>query len=294
MNSQSLLGGVLLLGASFIWGIAYIPTRYLGEQNVSVFLELLIRYSFPFTIFGLIYFKKIIKTPFSIIKKCLLTGSILFFSIVCTIYGIRIVQYGSIGLLLVSLNIILVPLYFVFYYKQKLPGNLIVGSALSFTGIVLLTIGTSNTPLNIGIFLCILASIGYTFYIIICSKMLTGDLEPGILQFFQSLSFLILCTPLILLQKDSFSNVNWSNPTVLQACLFIGLGAGTLGYQLFFYGQKMSNPIVTTLILSSQIIFSMIADLILFKIELSIIQIIAYICIITAVFIAPLQIKKTN
>lgn len=56
----------------------------------------------------------------------------------------------------------------------------------------------------------------------------------------------------------------------------------------------MSHPIVTTLILSSQIIFSMIADLILFKIELSIIQIIAYLCIITAVFIAPLQIKKTN
>ena len=294
MNSKSLLGTFLLLGASFIWGIAYIPTRYLGANNVSVFLELLIRYSFPFVIFGIIYFQKVFKTPFNIIKNCLITGSVLFFAIICSIYGLRMVQYGSIGLLVLSLNVIFVPLYFVIHYKQKLSKNLITGIILSFTGTIILTIGSANTPLNIGVVLCLFAGIGYTAYIILCSKILPTDLNPGIVQFYQSVPFIILCVPIVLFQSTSSTAINWSNPTLIQAVLFIGLGAGTIGYQLFFYGQRLSHPIVTTLVLASQTIFSTIADLLLFKIELSIIQIIAYICIILAVFIAPLETKKAN
>ena len=294
MNSKSLLGTFLLLGASFIWGIAYIPTRYLGANNVSVFLELLIRYSFPFVIFGIIYSQTIFKTPLSIIKNCLITGSVLFFAIICSIYGLRMVQYGSIGLLVLSLNVIFVPLYFVIHYKQKLSKNLIIGIILSFTGTIILTIGTTNTPLNIGVILCLLAGIGYTAYIILCSKILPSDLNPGIVQFYQSVPFIILCVPIVLFQSTSSTAINWSNPTLIQAVLFIGLGAGTIGYQLFFYGQRLSHPIVTTLVLASQTIFSTIADLLLFKIELSIIQIVAYICIIMAVFIAPLETKKAN
>ena len=295
MNSKSLLGISLLLGASFIWGVAYIPTRYLGSNNVSVFLELLIRYSFPFVIFGIIYFQKFFKTPFSIIKNCLITGSVLFFAIICSIYGLRMVQYGSIGLLVLSLNVIFVPLYFVIHYKQKLSKNLIIGIILSFTGTIILTIGTANTPLNIGVIICLLAGIGYTAYIILCSKILPADLNPGIVQFYQSIPFIILCIPIVLFQSHSSgTTINWSNPTLIQAILFIGLGAGTIGYQLFFYGQRISHPIVTTLVLASQTIFSTIADVFLFKIELSILQIIAYICIIAAVFIAPLQAKKAN
>ena len=294
MNSKSLLGTFLLLGASFIWGIAYIPTRYLGANNVSVFLELLIRYSFPFVIFGIIYFQKVFKTPFNIIKNCLITGSVLFFAIICSIYGLRMVQYGSIGLLVLSLNVIFVPLYFVIHYKQKLSKNLITGIILSFTGTIILTIGSANTPLNIGVVLCLFAGIGYTAYIILCSKILPTDLNPGIVQFYQSVPFIILCVPIVLFQSTSSTAINWSNPTLIQAVLFIGLGAGTIGYQLFFYGQRLSHPIVTTLVLASQTIFSTIADLLLFKIELSIIQIVAYICIIMAVFIAPLETKKAN
>ena len=294
MNSKSLLGTFLLLGASFIWGIAYIPTRYLGANNVSVFLELLIRYSFPFVIFGIIYFQKIFKTPFNVIKNCLITGSVLFFAIICSIYGLRMVQYGSIGLLVLSLNVIFVPLYFVIHYKQKLSKNLIIGIVLSFTGTIILTIGTSKTPLNIGVVICLFAGIGYTAYIILCSKILPTDLNPGIVQFYQSIPFMILCIPIVLFQSTASTAINWSNPTLIQAILFIGLGAGTIGYQLFFYGQRLSHPIVTALILASQTIFSTIADVLLFKIELSIIQILAYICIIAAVFIAPLETKKAN
>lgn len=294
MHSKSLLGVFLLLGASLIWGVAYIPTRYLGANNVSVFLELLIRYSFPFVIFGIIYFQKVFKTPFSVIKNCLITGSVLFFAIISTIYGLRMVQYGSIGLLVLSLNVIFVPLYFVIHYKQKLSKNLIIGIVLSFTGTTILTIGTSNTPLNIGVILCLFASIAYTAYIILCSKILLADLNPGLVQFYQSIPFIILCIPIVLFQSYSSETINWSNPTLIQAVLFIGLGAGTVGYQLFFYGQRISHPIVTTLVLASQTIFSTIADVFLFKIELSTLQIIAYICIIAAVFIAPLQGKKAD
>ena len=292
MNSKSLLGAFFLLCASLIWGIAYIPTRYLGEQNVSPFLELLVRYTIPFLIFGSIYFKKIIKTPFHIIKNCVLTGIVLFFAIVTSIYGIRMIQYGSMGLLLLSLQVIFVPIYFTIFKKQKLSFILSIAIILSFTGTVILT-GSTDTSLNLGALLCFLASLGYTIYIILCSKILTAEVEPTILQFYQSATFILLCLPIVLWNNNSIQMIDWSNANLYYAFLFIGIGAGTLGYQFFFYGQKMTSPITTSLILSTQIVFSAIADVLIFHIQLTNTQLLAYACITTAVFLVPFQ-KKTS
>ena len=293
MNSKSLLGISLLLGASFIWGVAYIPTRYLGEQNVSPFLELLIRYTIPFVIFGSIYFKKIVKTPLHIIKNCVLTGIVLFLAIVTSIYGIRMVQFGSMGLLLLSLQVIFVPIYFTIFKKQKLSLILSIAIILSFTGTIILT-GATNTSLNLGALLCFLASLGYTLYIILCSKILTTDVEPTILQFYQSATFIVLCLPIVLWNSSSLQMINWSNPNLYYAFLFIGVCAGTLGYQFFFYGQKMASPITTSLILSTQIVFSAIADVLIFQIQLTNTQLLAYTCITIAVFLVPFQKKAKS
>lgn len=289
MNLKYSLGVLLLLLASFIWGIAYIPTRYLGSEGVSVFLELLVRYSFPIIIFGVFSYNKITKVSTEEIKKCMLTGLVLFLALALSVYGIREIEYGSMGLLLISLNLIFVPLYFVIVKKSKISKKLLIASLIAIFGIYLLTMGKGVAKLNIGAILCFLASFAYTAYIILSSSILSKDTHPITLHFYQSLTFVTLCLPLVLLNYESIANINWGNTNLYLAFSFIGLLAGTLAYQLFFYGQKLSNQVTTALVLSSQTVFSSLSDIIIFKITLTHTQIAAYIMITIAIFIVAFK-----
>ena len=289
MNLRYSLGVVLLLLASFIWGIAYIPTRYLGQEGVSVFFELLVRYTFPVIIFGVFSNSKIAKVSKEEVKKCMITGLVLFLALVFSVYGIRKIEYGSMGLLLISLNLIFVPLYFVIIKKSKISKILLTASVMAMFGIFLLTVNDKTSSLNIGSLLCFLASLAYSAYIILCSSVLSKDTHPITLHFYQSLTFVILCLPLVLLNYESILNINWDNKILYLAFSFIGMIAGTLAYQLFFYGQKLSNQITTVLVLSSQTIFSSLSDILIFKITLTHTQIAAYAMIIIAIFMVAFK-----
>ena len=212
MNSKpQLLGTGSLILAAFIWGTAFIPTRYLGSQGISVFLELLVRYSVPLLIFGILSFKQIRKTPKELVKKCMLTGLILFSALTLSIYGVRAIKYGSMGLLLISLNVVFVPLYFVIAKQKRISLLLIVAVILSLLGSVLLTYSNLGFSFDIGTVFCFLASLCYTAYIILCSKILTEDIPANVLQFFQSMTFVVLCIPLAIITQSFDANINFSD-----------------------------------------------------------------------------------
>lgn len=296
MKSHNRSGSVLLLCASFIWGVAFVSTRYLGSQGFGVFFEILIRYFTPFLIFGLFYFKEIIKTPFRTIKVAILTGLILFITIILSIYGIRMVAKGSMGLLFLSLYVIFVPITTLLLKKENLSPMLISAACISFLGTILLRMEQAPGETNIGIMLCFLASIGYTVYIILCSKVLGNEVSAPILQFFQSVIFLSLTIPIFfLLEFPKMPPIDFTNYKLLSAILYKGIFSGTLAYLCYFNGQKLVSPTRTAVILAMQSVFGALADYTIFRINLSFISILGYILIISATFMVSINInKKTN
>ena len=293
-KKKTLLGVLLLLSAAFIWGVAFIPTRFIGEAGLSPFLELFIRNACPFIIFGTIFHKKIRLASKSTIKNSMLVGSILFVAILLSIYGIRMIEFGSTGILLISIDVILVPLFFVLFKKKFISPVLLIASFLSLSSSLMLAWGNLSNPFNLGVLLCLLASFGYSAYIIMCSKVLDGDTHPIALQFYQSLTFMLWCIPFVLIiDLPNFSTIDWTSTRLISSLLYIGLLAGTIGYQLYFFGQRISSPTVTALILSADIIFAIIADILLFDIQLNIWQVTAYTLIVLSVFSIPFQEKSS-
>lgn len=288
-------GVILLLISSLIWGTAYIPTRYLGTQNVGVFFELLVRYAFPMVIFAIIAFKDIRKTSKTDMKKYMLTGLMLFLALTLAVYGVRAITYGSMGLLLISLNTIFVPLYLVVAKKQKIAKMLIAASILSMCGAVLLTLNSDlKIKIELGFVLCILASVCFSAYIILCSKVLKGtDTKPAVLQFFQSLVFVALCSILVFRDMDALRAINFS-PNVYLALAFIGILTGTVAYYLYFYAMKITDPTTTGVILDSQIIISVVSEVIISRISLSTTQIVAYLMVISAILLASYSSNKKS
>jgi len=286
---NSIKGSISLIIASLIWGLAYIPTRYLGTYNFGVFFEMLIRYSISVLILGCFYYKKIILLSFRDVKYYLIIGCILFFSIILSIYGIRIIYYGSIGLLLLSLNIVFVPILNFIFYKQKIPKIILLCIIISLLGSILLTFGAPNTPPNIGVLFCFIASIGYSLYIIMCSRILNTNISPNILQFYQGVVFVVLSLPLFFIFDfpiiKTIPSETWFSPYIILSMIFISIFAGTIGYQLFFYGQKHSSPEITALILSCQSVFASLSDFFIFKIQISNLQKLSYCLIFLSIMI---------
>ncbi len=283
-------GIILLLISSLIWGTAYIPTRYLGSQNVGVFFELLVRYAFPLVIFAVLAFKDIRKTDRVSMKKYMLTGVVLFLALALAVYGVRTITYGSMGLLLISLNTIFVPLYLVIAKKQKVAKTLILASIMSMCGVFLLTLDNFKIKIELGFILCILASVCFSAYIILGSKILKGtNAKPSVLQFYQSLVFVVLCSVLVLTDIKSVRAIDFSNINIYIALAFIGVLAGTMAYYLYFYALKITDPTTVGVLLDSQIIFSVVSEVIIFKMNLTTTQIIAYLMVIVAIFLVSFR-----
>lgn len=311
MNRKAVTAIAALLVASLIWGVAFIPTRYNGEIGIGVFFEILFRYTVPLIIFGVIAFKKIKVTSKTVIRNSVITSVCLFLALSCSIYGVRAVTYGSIGILLISLSVILVPIASMLIYKKRVPLILFLSATVSLTAIIVLTReqgallissvepaditgavastvsnATHTITPNIGILICVIASFGYTAYILLSNRMMKNDTPPEVLLFFQSLTFVVLSIPLVLiLERDSLMAIDisvWTNPKTWLSLGYIGLCAGTIAYYLYFFGHKYSAPTTVAVILSSQKIFATIADIVIVKITLNTSQIVAYLMIIVA------------
>ncbi len=324
MNGKAVTAIIALLVASLIWAVAFIPTRYNGELGIGVFFEILFRYTVPLIIFGVIAFKKIKCTSKTVIRNSVITSVCLFVALSCSIYGVRAVSYGSIGILLVSLSVILVPIASMLIYKKRVPLILFLSATVSLTAIIILaneqgalfvssvdplditgTIsstvsGATNiiTP-NIGILICVVASFGYTAYILLSNRIMKNDTPPEVLLFFQSLTFVVLSIPLVLfLERESLMAIDisvWTDPKTWLSLGYIGFCAGTIAYYLYFFGHKYSAPTTVAVVLSSQKIFALIADIVIIKITLNTSQIVAYLMIIVATLTVAIYVgRKTS
>lgn len=288
-------GGLLLLCASFIWGFTFIPTRYLGRLGFGVFFEILCRFSGPIILLTPFFAKRIFSMPKEDIKNSILAGMTLFSGIVLTVLGLRMVRYGTVGVFLLSLYTVFVPLYFALRFKQRISPPAAAAVALAVFGALCLAWGNPGSPPNLGMLLCVLASLSYAGYIIFCA-LKAQNVSPQGFQFFQCLGILALALPLFFIfEKASLpaSTPLWNSAKLWGAMFFLAFAGGTLAYQFFFYGQMKAEPTAAAIILSMQSVFGAIAEVVLFRINLGIIAWLGCGMIFAATLLVSLP-KKQN
>lgn len=282
-----------LLCSSLLLAMAFIPTRYLGTQGVGVFSEIFIRYLTP-AILLIIFFPRCVRTISrrSIIQS-MITGVLLWIALIFAIYGIRTIEYGSMGLLLVTLYVLIVP-FITAILERRLPSiTLVLCAIVCFAGLTLLIIGKPLGRPNIGTLLCFLASIFYAFYLIFSSSILDSNISAFSLHFYQSIAIVIISIPaMFFLEKTSLVECIQNTSHLLNLLLslaFIGFFIGFITYQCLFYGQKHLSPTLVVIILSTKNVFGAILDIAIFNIPITDIQYIAYGVVILATAVASLS-----
>ncbi|MGL5253636.1 MAG: DMT family transporter [Brevinema sp.] len=262
----------LLLISSIIWGLAYIPTRFLGQMNFGVFFELLWRFSIPTLILGLIFNRRIRAMSSKSRTNSLLAGLVLFIGLFCAVQGLRTVSSPTVGFFLLSLNTILIPIYSLVRYGKRPSGLILFASIGATAGSILMAWGDPRVPPNFGTLLCFLSTIAFSAYIILCSHIAKNIIPQGLL-FYHCLSFVVISIPLFLLfelqgVKEMGASI-WSNPHLWQSVLYQGIGSGTIAYLLYFYGMKHTPAAAAAIILAMQSVVGASAEYFIFGVRLN-------------------------
>lgn len=296
-------GELMLLLTAFIWGVAFVAQRagmdYVGPFTLNGIRCFIGALTLLPVIIIMDYQKK--KRPISedemetmeidrgvekknLIQGGMLCGIIFFLASSLQQIGMVYTTAGKAGFI-TALYIVLVPLLGIFL-KHKVGPVLWFCVALAAVGLYLLCI-KEDFSIGRGDLLVLSSALGFALHILAIDHF--SPKTDGVkLSCFQFLVCGILSTPVMLI----WENVNWTN---IISCWLPILYAGVLScgvaYTLQVIAQKHTEPTVTSLILSLESVFAVIAGIALLHEQISVREAFGCIIMFTAIILAQIPMK---
>lgn len=282
---KNLKGNLLLALAAFIWGTAFVA-QSTGLKHISPFMFNTIRNILGcLVLIPVIIFTAKKKKTFKITRE-LITGGILCGIALCFAsnfqqFGLLEAEPGKAGFI-TSLYIIIVPLIQTFGGK-KITKNAIVAIVIAIVGMYLLCMSESLS-INKGELLVFICSIFFSFHILIIDKYSAkvDGTALACIQFF-------CCALLSGICALKFETLNFSD--VKQAVfplIYTGVFSSGIAYTLQIIGQKYSSPVLATIVMSLESVFSALAGWIILKDTMSSQEIAGAVLIFTAIICAQI------
>jgi len=292
------LGNMLLLLTAIIWGFAFVAQRT-GMEYIGPFTFNGIR----FIVAGValipviaIFSKNDKHTQTVEGKKTLLKGGI--YSGVALFLASSLQQIGLVyttagkGGFITSLYVVIVPIIGLFL-REKIKKSMWISVMLATVGLYLLSVGP-NFTINFGDFLVLLCAIGFAFHIIIINQFSNkvDSVKMSCIQFFVAG---ILSIPIFLVTEDiNIQNIISSWMPILYA----GVLSGGVAYTLQIVGQKYTDPVSASLLLSLESVFSVIGGILLLQEFISTKELIGcaimFIAIVISQFVSESKDEITN
>ena len=279
---------------AIIWGSAFVAQSkgmdYLGPFSFNGIRSIIAVIFLSIVLLFIIVKNK--KNPdFKLFKnKKALIGSIfcgiaLMFSTSTQQIGISMTSVGKSGFI-TSLYIILVPILGLLL-KKKVPIKIWFCVGIVLVGLYLLCIKNS-VKIEIGDIFLLLSAFGFAVQILIVDSI-SQDINTILLSIIQLSAVAILSLfPICIIEQPSISNTLDAMPYLL----FAGVLSSGIAYTLQIVGQKYTNPIVASLIMSLESVFAAITGWLFLNEILSLNETIGCILIFIAIIISQIDFKK--
>ena len=299
MNSKRLKGIVYLFLTSIIWGGSFI-SQFLGGNAIGSFSFIAYRGLFGcMTITFLILFNNE-KIAHKIcffrddedkkltIKNSIWCGIVLFLAMITQQIGVEVTDTAKSGLI-TSLEVILVPIIMLIFFKKKIKIVTWIFIITTMIGIMLLSIN-SVSGINVGDLLVFISAILYSITVIQIPQYII-NVDPFKFSFFRFAVVGILCfSCALILREEPFNYEKFS--IALPSILFSGIMSSGVAYTLQVLGQQYCEPVIATLIMSLEGIFAAIFGWIFLGQGLNLVQILGI--IIAFISIVIVQITDAN
>lgn len=294
MNKNSLRGESMLLLTAFIWGIAFVAQR-VGGDIVGPFTFNAVRmFIGGFTLLPCIYLlrnKSTIKKEQAVTKKQLLSknkklyiggilcGAILFIAGSLQQIGLTYTTASKAGFI-TALYIIIVPILGIFL-KKRPSITLWISILIALFGMYLLCI-TDGFKIATGDILIILCAFSFSVHILVIDYFspFVDGVKMSCIQFFVCGLFSSIAMFLVETPHISFIFQAWI------PLLYTGILSCGVAYTFQILGQKKVNPVIASLIMSLESVFSALGGWILLGESLSSRELIGCIFVFAAIILA--------
>lgn len=283
----------IIWGGSFIsqlfGGLAIGSFSFCGYRClvgcITIFIMILVDNKLKLNKF--IFFRKDENKLYTI-KASLWCGIFLFLAMVTQQIGVQMTDTAKSGLI-TSLEAIIVPILTLILYKRKIKLITWFFIILTVVGIMMLSLN-SLTGINLGDIIVFISAIIYSVTVIQVQEYVLS-IDPLKFSFFRFvmvgfLGFLMA----VIMRENFYSIINIKN--AMPSILYSGILASGVAYTFSIIGQKYSEPIIATLIMSLEGIFAAILGWIILNQSLNLIQIIGI--IIAFLSIVAVQITDYN
>lgn len=294
-KNKNLLGIIVLLICSLIWGSTFIAQKF-ASNDIEPFLFTGTRFILGGVIilpFALFFYKKDVKEEKQINKKSLLFGGI-----ICGLFlalaswsqqvGIGETTVSKAGFI-TGLYTVFVPIFAFIFFKQKNGINVVIGVILATLGLYFISmINAGPLSLQFGDLMLLLSALLFTFQIISVDYFSRKN-NAICLSCLQMFTCGLLCMILSLIfEKNSLEGIIKSIGPILYA----GIMSSGIAYTFQVIGQKLcKNPTVSTLVMSLESVFSCIFGLIILNESLTCYEIVGCIMMFFAIIISQISFR---
>ncbi|WP_288327493.1 DMT family transporter [uncultured Clostridium sp.] len=297
MKESKLKGNSMLILTALIWGTAFVA-QSVGMDFVGPFTFLAAR-----SIIGGIVLipcifllnkigskdKKIEKKEN---KKDLIVGGVLCGIVLCAASSLQQVGiiYTSVGKagFITALYIVIVPILGLFL-KKKVQSNVWLSVVISMVGLYLLCV-KENLGINKGDFLMFLSAFVFSIHILVIDHFspIVDGVKMSCIQFF--VCGIIAFIPAVIFENPELKNII----AAYMPILYSGIMSCGVAYTLQIVGQKYTDPVLASLILSLESVFAALSGWLILKEVFSGKELIGCILVFSAIIMAQLPSKSSS
>ena len=255
MNKKSYFGDLTLLLAAFIWGTAFVA-QIAGMDRIGPFTFNTSRSVIAILCLGLYLWISKIKFPenkVELLKAGVICGFLIFVGTSLQQIGLQYTTAGKTGFI-TSFYILIIPFLGIFL-KHKIDLSIWISVIIGFIGLYLLAVPSlTDFSVNKGDFIVFLGSFCWAGHILVIDHYYK-KFNPICLSFLQ---FVVL-TILSAICSFAFENETLTLYNIAaswKAIAYAGFMSSGIAYTLQMIGQKYTNPVVASLILSLEAVFA--------------------------------------
>lgn len=279
---------MILFLASIVWGFAFVAQRLGGNIGTYTFNALRFALGAVSLIPVIKVFEKDVdkQKAHKTIKPGILCGIFLFTASTFQQYGVVLTDYAGKSGFITDFYIILVPIFAMILFKEKVNKQALIGAVISIIGFYFLCINLSLT-ICLGDILLFVCAIFFAFHILAIDHF-ANNTYPLRLSLYQ------FATCSILSFIASFIFESYDIQAIKMAIipiLYGGIMSVGVGYTLQTIGQKDMDSTTSAIILSLESVFCSIGSVILLKEVMTLQGYIGCILVFIGIIIAQLPSK---
>ncbi|MCK4241241.1 MAG: DMT family transporter, partial [Candidatus Atribacteria bacterium] len=218
---------IYLLVIVIIWGSTFAIIKGVLDQ-ISPFTFLAYRFFLATLILYLIFWKRIKNIDSKILKKGSLIGIFLFLGYTFQTVGLKYTTATKAGFI-TGLSVVLVPIIYHFFIKEKINRNSVIGVIFAFIGLWFLNYNSSFS-FNFGDFLVLLCAVSFAMHIISVG-LYAKKVDYVPLVIIQLATVFVLCLLMAIIFERPALNLSYSF-NIWWAIILTGVFATALAFYM--------------------------------------------------------------